>query len=179
MAHRAPTPLRGHTIICCIHDRKANAATGTHSPRSQTPRTKSETDHLCPSAFPPPLLPPSWPFQNLLQLPGPCPHLCCLASRAFLTTVLPGLDPTGPDASVTSQLSSKTLTPPSSWRERPSSEACLPSPSAPPPSRGKMSDSLSQWWQRAGWRGSDSAASRAQSEKSFSCHYPARERLAR
>lgn len=178
MAHRAPTPHRGHTIICCIHDHKANAATCTQSPHSQTPRTKAETAHLCPQPFPHHfslLLGPSRTYSNHQ---GPATPLC-LASGAFLTTVLPGLDPTGPDESVTSSLSSKTLPPPSSWRERPSSKACLPSPSAPPPSREKMSDSLSQWWQRAGWRGSDSAASRVRSEKSFSCHYPARERLAR
>lgn len=179
--HRAHTPQHG-CVLSAVSMTTANAASCTLSPQSQALQGKSEMAHLCSLAFF--LLPPPLPLPLLLGPSRTCPshqgpgHTSAvwhppgfpdhLPAGTHWPRQIPNLQTELPDPPGS----------PTSWSERLGSKACLPSPLAPPPLRGKMSDSLSQWWRQAGWRGSDSA-SRVQSEKSFSCHYPARERLAR
>lgn len=121
---------------CCVPDYKGSAATsGTWSPQSQVPPGQSQKQlppapglPPQPSTSPPP--PTPQPSQNLPKSPGPCPHLCCLASSgALLTTVLPGLEPTGSGRSYCPEGAPSPSPPPHNLlEERPRIKACFPSP---------------------------------------------------
>lgn len=101
--------------------------TCTQSPESQAPQDKvrnSSSLHL-------PLL---LGLSRTTQVTRTLPHLRCLVSSgAFLTTVLPGLEPTGPDESVTSRLSSRPSLPPPGGKGQAARPASHPPPLPLPP----------------------------------------------
>lgn len=118
------TTHRAH-IICFIPDHKSNAAAYARSPQSQPLQDKVRNSSSLPfaSSTSPSFLAFSEPTQVTSATPLLSGHLWGF----------PDYCPAWPDESVTSRLSTKTLTPPTSRRERPRSKACFPSPSAPPP----------------------------------------------
>lgn len=168
-AHKAPTSHTPHRS-CCIHDHKTNAtaAASLPSPHGQTPRRVGSNTSLTHSLF-------SFSSLSLSSLSIQSAYLSCHQAPPI---PLAGPNSCGGGGGVPARpgtccpgLSCRPLMPPPPGGKAGESRPASPPP-ALPPLRGKMSDSLSQWRQQAGWRGSDSAAaSRVQSEKSFSCHY--------